>query len=839
MFNLVLAIGLALFILSCFSLTRNHVVRWARVLWVCRAGATSAILGLVLFWLASPARDLFAEVGSNLVYWGSFLVLVFLWALIVHFAGRKAVEQQAWVAAGATLPLEEGARKAAQARFACAGTWVPRLLGLLCFVAVIVGVQGSEMTLHKLLGDGPVSRVSFLTGATALLAIVYFVFVVVRRWGTISLATSMCGDPAGIAAEPDVFWFAKPSALKRRARRPGTDRPSSRRDVIAVLLVVATILCFAWAAIDPATVTDRLPRACFIPVMLGLPVFVLAILSALSHRIRFPVMLILAGVLAGAATLAPAFHMARSGPRPDGEPDRQLVLIDAYQQWKTLYCRNNTSPDCGTHPVILALAGGASRAAFFSATVVGDLIDSTDPSSGNPRNFSKQILAMSGVSGGSVGAAIIRAALEDAQDGKPPCQRADGLWFGAARTPSWNAFYGFTDRPETWKGCLQALTAGDFLSPAILGLVFRDGFAAPISLAKSWLGSWIDGFDRGTLLEIALERRYEALVKPDKTQTKSGVALDADKPWRGLDRTFGKRPDGVWMPLLLLNATSVDTGRRVIASEFQPTSIDCERLFPEAYDLFRELARTMPDQQGATPAVAKGSLPSGKAQPCAQNDTDPLGPAQDMRLSTAATLSARFPVISPYGGLRVGASSTMADRLVDGGYFENDGVTTAFELAQALIHLKLGIRPAIVHITNDPVGQYDHRHLNGAVSDFSRAPDMSAIRPSSVFESVLNPVTAIAGTRGGHAAEAVRRVLLAKDDMDYYRFQVFTQRPSTVSDHCSLSVLVDSGQKPAPFVDAVSMSWWLSSAVQTYLDYQLCHSDNNEEYNRLSQILGH
>ena len=57
---------------------------------------------------------------------------------------------------------------------------------------------------------------------------------------------------------------------------------------------------------------------------------------------------------------------------------------------------------------------------------------------------------------------MIRAALEDARPGgAPPCQSADGLWFGSVGSPGWNRFYGQTAAPETWKGCLQTLAAGD------------------------------------------------------------------------------------------------------------------------------------------------------------------------------------------------------------------------------------------------------------------------------------------------------------------------------------------------------------------------------------------
>jgi hypothetical protein len=88
---------------------------------------------------------------------------------------------------------------------------------------------------------------------------------------------------------------------------------------------------------------------------------------------------------------------------------------------------------------------------------------------------------------------------------------------------------------------------------------------------------------------------------------------------------------------------------------------------------------------------------------------------------------------------------------------------------------------------------------------------------------------------GGHAAEAVRSILLAKEQMDYVRFQVFDQRPVDDSQPCDLR----NGRKsnPGTKIDSVSMSWWLSGAVQEYLDRQLCQSENANEYTRLQSLL--
>jgi hypothetical protein len=359
-----------------------------------------------------------------------------------------------------------------------------------------------------------------------------------------------------------------------------------------MLLVGLTFLCFLAAAIFPVALSYFVPRAWFVPVMLGLPLFGIAFVTVISHYIRFPVVLLSVLVLAWLATLAPQYHDARTLARAPGSPARQVKLEDALADWKRRSCTDEPGPNCGNHPIILALAGGASRASFFSATVVGSLIDMSRKRSGT-RDFARQVFAISGVSGGSVGAAMIRAALEDAGPGRapPPCNSADGLWFATAQEAGLKRFWGQTPKPDTWKGCLQALTSGDFLSPAVLGLAFRDGFAGPITFAREVF----DGDDRAALLEQAFEVRYATVLAEPATaweRFRSLVARRASNGRKSLTRPFGRPHPDFWTPLLLLNATSVDTGRRVIAWERKPVYGAGKRLFAEAYDMFAELRRT-------------------------------------------------------------------------------------------------------------------------------------------------------------------------------------------------------------------------------------------------------
>lgn len=90
-------------------------------------------------------------------------------------------------------------------------------------------------------------------------------------------------------------------------------------------------------------------------------------------------------------------------------------------------------------------------------------------------------------------------------------------------------------------------------------------------------------------------------------------------------------------PFLVLNTTEVESGRRLLLSPFQ---FDSDSTFH------------VPD-------------------------------AQDVRFSTAAVMSARFPLITPYAFFD-GSPEQRQRRTVDGGYYDNSGAVTAEEIVTAL-----------------------------------------------------------------------------------------------------------------------------------------------------------
>ena len=115
----------------------------------------------------------------------------------------------------------------------------------------------------------------------------------------------------------------------------------------------------------------------------------------------------------------------------------------------------------------------------------------------------------------------------------------------------------------------------------------------------------------------------------------------------------------------------------------------------------------------------------------------------DVRLSTAATNSARFPVISPPGAVR-NAKHNVVDRIVDGGYIENYGAITAMELAVAINAVRPELAPFVLIISNDP----DENPIINKID----VPDAAFLTDVSI------PIQAIASARDGRGRLAVQQL---------------------------------------------------------------------------------
>lgn len=320
---------------------------------------------------------------------------------------------------------------------------------------------------------------------------------------------------------------------------------------------------------------------------------------------------------------------------------------------------------------IIAAQGGGLFAGYHVAYTLAALAEDYPQIAG-------QIFAISGVSGGSVGAGVFAAIQYQAE-------MADSEEIGSQRA--------------TVRNVLRR----DFLSPLLGGLASYD-------LSLTLLQLPIPYGDRARALEASFEAAVERGIGSHGLALLRGSVFDAWEPGRSV-------------PALFLNTTEVDTGARIV---FGPVLSAQQR---------SNSTRNIRD-------ITEGHVPP---------------------LSTAMGLSARFPLVTPPGRLRVSlGEATGAIRLADGGYFDNTGLETAADVIAAIRSTKTEreIRLIILRSSSEPfepgtLPSAQHGNLAAPLTAFveawrsraaltrdvakGRTQGLSTVGPNaSVFEFQLN-----------------------------------------------------------------------------------------------------
>jgi hypothetical protein len=708
--------------------------------------------------------------------------------------GRRALQFDDWLAeAHIGNGLSKPQRGRLQKEFFWPALVIPRLLGLSVFFFVGWAMCTARRNLLPARGmpeaNEAVVTINWLLLVLIVLAVAYVVLIWKRRAMRASLTGTKQADwPLLTGDIPFLMLILRPRTHFAVTR-------AMARSWLSSLLVLASVLAtvvFAAAIVNPHFVADWLPRALFLPVMLGGGVLLLGEVAALSHRWTTPLLLILALIGGFLGWYFDHFNDVRwlkaAAPSKATAEAQQLYLPQAIERWRRDNCDSNGCP----RPIVIAGAGGASRAGFYTASVVGALIDLGRAQPGIYGDIRSRIFAMSTVSGSSAGAVMMRAALADAAEtgdpGKPPCRQeaGDGAWVGSKRAAG--ARQALFDAGASWRDCFEQLMAGDFLSPVFVGLAYRDNFPLGNPLSRrAWWG------DRAVLLEQAFERRYH-----DITGKGAGPCRETDTA--GLCRRVGHHPDipRGWLPLLFLNGTSVSTGRRIIASDVRIGCMDKsgQPFLEFAYD-YVELRD--PSVRGATGCPLAASAA-----------------ADNILLSTGATMSARFPVISPHGVIRENASNTIIDGIVDGGYFENDGLATLADIVTALKTTNLD--PIAIRIVNEPENAPSPHQLG------AKRPDLPKTGERALFDVYTSALSALYATRSGHEdGHAAYLYQTIGNSASVIEIGVYPPKASSENVPRALCRRkVDGDIK----MEVVSMSWWMSQPVQAYLDAQLCDARN-------------
>jgi hypothetical protein len=297
-----------------------------------------------------------------------------------------------------------------------------------------------------------------------------------------------------------------------------------------------------------------------------------------------------------------------------------ITVDDVWERWLQQHPGIEAVPDDGSQRpavpmVFVASSGGGLRASAWTGYVMdcvfGDGRASECPIPGAAS--SRSIVAMSGVSGGSIGLAAYA-----------------GSSVGAAGDE------------EDW---VKARFGDDYLAAAIAWLAFVD-------TPRTFVGFVPRSTDRAALMERALERSWPS------DQSDRFLA-------NGIFEVWHNRPE---IPVMIFNGTSVASPCRFNASVLDANA-----------HASGEVCTSLLNFEGST-----GVVDQSVTLAATQDLVDYLCPGQDVKLSTAALLSARFPIITPSG--RVGAGliectdEVWDAHVVDGGYLEGSGAGTANEL---------------------------------------------------------------------------------------------------------------------------------------------------------------
>jgi hypothetical protein len=346
-------------------------------------------------------------------------------------------------------------------------------------------------------------------------------------------------------------------------------------------------------------------------------------------------MIVAAWIVASVLNTQGIYHDARVS-RPAVGTRTYDNVADAFTKWVS--AQSGCFPPPGqTMPMVLVAApGGGIRAAYWTAATLDRLFGVI----GQQSNCAgRRLLAISGVSGGSVGTTIWLASQAAGALGLPNAEK---------------------------------LSSDHALANAVAGLLFRD-VPQPLTGGTTWR-------NRASLLEDGWTHVAPVLQR----------SHDDPQPisWSDLGKGMG------WIPITILNSSSVADGCRVLISNVGELPADGAEEC-----LSQPAAPARGPLTGSIDALAELRVRSEKPETlCANDPKDPVGNHGGVSAVTAALLSARFPLITPSGALlrcvptpERAASPSQTPSLmlrttyaVDGGYFENSGLLTTLQLWAAL-----------------------------------------------------------------------------------------------------------------------------------------------------------
>ena len=212
----------------------------------------------------------------------------------------------------------------------------------------------------------------------------------------------------------------------------------------------------------------------------------------------------------------------------------------------------------------------------------------------------------------------------------------------------------------------------------------------------------------------------------------------------------------------------------------------------------------------------------------------------DMPLSTAAHNSARFTYVSPPGRIQRGDTLEFG-HVVDGGYFENSGLATLREILDVVQSRDSGAKPIVLYLCNDPIPCRER-------------PAALPIAARSAVIDWLGPIKALLSTRDARGSLS-RADIVALSKVEFIQLNVCdvliaddTATADSASADTATLGSVEREKRGRERVISPPLGWLLSKVARDWMDSSLtagraslrpsgCRRKNAQAFSRLKSAL--
>ncbi|MGZ5913869.1 MAG: hypothetical protein ACXWJU_00880 [Hyphomicrobium sp.] len=586
-----------------FDVQRNYLAQFFDACWVLRAPLITSLFAFTALSLPLQTREVYRVLADDFPNQR--------WQVAFGFAALLAASGFIWHCGRQATHIERQGKLAEASIEGALLRWMPRLLAALVPLGAAFGLYTTikEARTTAALVKSVADKQSWPE-----LNEVYRLIDVspARLW----IATLICIGLVVIVLLATVFRTRGKSWKYTSPGRwlIGRETTGSCAAMVAV--------CVALFSLAPPGVAQSIGVVAIFALFLIVLVVVLSNLLLLGDRLGIPLiwLLVVAAFILNTSNLNDNHKIELMRHKRDA--DATVDVGRSFGQWfharadRDFYAKSNEP-----YPVfIVAAAGGGAYAAHYTATFLARMQDSC-------ANFAQHVFAISGVSGGSIGASLFAGLAKLKARNQPyvGCNLNSGDRYFERRT--------------------QKFFEEDFLSPVMAAALFPD-------LLQRFLPFPIGLFDRSRALDGSIESAWHDMIEDAVKEDASAKAIPSPFERPFLDLWTPARADEA-VPALIINTTEVANGYRIVMSPIG-TGVPANK-------------------QWSKIARLHSLLPPAKD----------AGFESDVKLSTAAGMSARFPWVLPAATVETGPDRKPM-RLVDGGYVESSGVDSASQLLKAL-----------------------------------------------------------------------------------------------------------------------------------------------------------